>query len=344
MALLFMAGAGSGDPTFEGQRWGANGGSINMGAIATGVRFADHVCYRGSGGAFDRSALAGFTAASEVYASVWLRHDSVWNIGLRGDSRVTTHLTLVGDPGAGTLTLRRGTSAGTVLQTVAHPVGTTDGHHYQVRATISDTVGICQVRVDGATVNLIDYTGDTRNGGTATTVDGLYLFGNLGGLGTFLFGDVAVNDTTGTVNNSWPGDCRVQVRRPNGNGSFSQAVGSDGNSTDNYLLVDEVPWSTTDYVGTPTVGQGDTYPIAPLINGTTTVRGVQVISAMGKSDAGVMSGRVRLRSGGTAVTGTTRGLNTTQTMYTDLWQTNPATSTVWTESTASGIEVGFEAV
>ena len=42
-------------------------------------------------------------------------------------------------------------------------------------------------------------------------------------------------------------------------------MGSDGNSVDNYQLVDEYPYNTTDYVGSLTTGAKDTYDFANLV-------------------------------------------------------------------------------
>lgn len=75
----------------------------------------------------------------------------------------------------------------------------------------------------------------------------------------YIVDDIALNDATGSFQNSWPGEEEVIVLRPNGNGAFSDWGGSDGNSTDNYLLVDEVPPSSTDYVEDNTSGQIDDY-------------------------------------------------------------------------------------
>src|SRR5688572_2169742 len=71
--------------------------------------------------------------------------------------------------------------------------------------------------------------------------------------------DLAVNDTTGSFQNSWCGEGKVIALRPNGDGDNSQWTGSDGNSTDNYLLVDETPPDSADYVQSNTNNQIDDY-------------------------------------------------------------------------------------
>lgn len=72
--------------------------------------------------------------------------------------------------------------------------------------------------------------------------------------------DLAINDTSDPGNGqemSWCGEGEVIVLRPNGNGDASDWGGSDGNSTDNYLLIDEVPPDSADYVEDNTLDQID---------------------------------------------------------------------------------------
>lgn len=75
--------------------------------------------------------------------------------------------------------------------------------------------------------------------------------------------DLAVNDTSTSSQNSWCGKGSQVYQRPNGNGDNSQWTGSDGNSTDNYALVNEVPPSTANYVESNTANQIDDYEMDP---------------------------------------------------------------------------------
>lgn len=77
------------------------------------------------------------------------------------------------------------------------------------------------------------------------------------------YDDIAINDSSGSVQNSWPGEGEIIHLRPNGNGDNSDFVGSDADSTDNYLLVNEVtPDDATTYVQAPNGATGtDDYNI-----------------------------------------------------------------------------------
>ena len=75
---------------------------------------------------------------------------------------------------------------------------------------------------------------------------------------TYYFDDIYVDDSTGE-DATVPPILRFFPALANGNGNYSQWVGSDGNSTDNYQLVDEVPISTADYVETISGLKYDSY-------------------------------------------------------------------------------------
>src|SRR5690606_30464139 len=104
-----------------------------------------------------------------------------------------------------------------------------------------DNNGQIIVRLNGTEV--INYSGDTAVSGTYIKYVDLR---NQGSTTNASFDDVAINDTTGSEQNSWPGHGHIRMLLPNGNGSSSEWMGSDGNSTDNYLLVDDPGSSLVD--------------------------------------------------------------------------------------------------
>lgn len=101
--------------------------------------------------------------------------------------------------------------------------------------------------------------------------------------------DLAVNSTAaGGTQTSWPGAESLVYLFPNGNGDNSAWAGSDGNSTDNFLLVDEVPPNTTDYVESNTSGQIDEYELTATpagLGAADTINVVQVGVYAAVSDA-----------------------------------------------------------
>jgi hypothetical protein len=330
MTLLFMDGCQGGDATTKY----SSGSSGTRGSSTP----------RFTSGAYTTNAdlRKSFTAVSEIFVACAFYPTTSTNgnwISLWGDTAATQHLTILKNS-SGFLELRRGTNSGTVLATGTTNIPDAVWTQLQVRATIADSGGICQVRINGSTTNEIDYTGDTKNAGTNTTIDQVRF--NTASTSHFVT-DIVILNTSGSVNNTWPGDVRVQSLTPSGNGNSSQGVGSDSDSTNNYQLVDEQPYSSTDYVGVTTNGNGDTYAMSDLVAGTSTVKGIQVNLSAAKSDAGAKSIKRRIRSSGTDYAGSAVTLSTSYVTYSEVLEQDPATSAAWTTSGVNAIEAGFEA-
>ena len=87
--------------------------------------------------------------------------------------------------------------------------------------------------------------------------------------------DIYIDDTTGEDGTAVPPILRFYYMSPNGNGNYAQWDGSDGNQIDNYLLVDEIPPETADYIETNVVDELDSFAMATL-----TLQTGQVIQAL----------------------------------------------------------------
>jgi hypothetical protein len=153
-------------------------------------------------------------------------------------------------------------------------------------------------------------------------------------------------DTAGAAPyNDFLGDVRVIRMLPNNNGVSSQLVGSDGNSTDNYLLVDEMPVATSDYVGSLTVGNRDLYELSDLPT-SGLVYATQPVVWATKTDVGARSLKLLQRaSGGTIVSSTAQSVTFGSYIwcYGDLRTTDPAGAALTVANTNSQ-QVGVEVV
>jgi hypothetical protein len=265
---------------------------------------------------------------------------------LLSDDGATIHLT-IGHTAAGKIRVTRGDFNGTTLGDEA---GTTFSalnsyKQIEVKARLHDSTGSVEVRVDGNTTPVINLSSqDTKNGGTKTVFDAIYLRGNLstanGGQGQF--DDFYVcNEQSGT-NNDFLGDVVVQTVFPSGNGATSNLVGSDGNSTDNYLLVDETAPNTSDYNGSATVDQKDTYAMGNTSGTPTSIRAVRLNAYAAKSDAGSRSFALVVRSGGTEADSSDIPLSTTFQYYGTIFLLDPTDSNAWSQAKVDGIEAGFK--
>lgn len=237
----------------------------------------------------------------------------------------------------------RATRAGTLLGSAGTiQLNTNQTYYIECKVTIDDSTGVVVVKVNEVTdINLSSQ--DTRNGGNAS-VDRIRpsTVGFQSGTANF-FDDLVVWDTTGgSPTNDFLGDVRVEALFPNGNGNSSQLVGSDGNSTDNYLLVDEAaPNSDTDYVESSTVGDKDTYAYGNLTPTTGTVYGVQIDPFAKKTDAGTRSIVSVARHSGTEVDGPVKTLTSTYQYFPDIRETKPGGG-AWSISDVNGAEFGVK--
>lgn len=277
--------------------------------------------------------------ASVVIGFSWYRYsNSNAVIILRDAVSGVDHLQFKKNAG-GFIEVRRGVN-GTVLATGTHQLLNTVAYYIEIKATIHDSTGAVDVHVNE--VSDISISGqDTRNGGLASVDQLRFGFAADNSVGGVDYDDMYVCDTTGSVNNDFLGDVRVEALFPNGNGNTSNLVGSDGNSTDNYLLVDETAPNTTDYVESSTVSDKDTYAYTNLTPTSGTVKGVQILSYARKTDAGTRSIATIARHSGTEVDSSNFTLSTSYAYFRDIRETKPGGG-AWSISDVNGAEFGVK--
>jgi hypothetical protein len=236
----------------------------------------------------------------------------------------------------GTIELKRGATVVASSAAGVMPIGVWS--YVEASATINDTTGVFEVKVNGITA--ATFNGDTKNAGTNTTIDAVQIY--LTGFNyTHYIDDFYICDDTGSApQNSYLGEVRIHALVPNGAGSLTQMTPSAGA---NYTTVDELPYSATDYVRGSS-GQTDLYTASDLPGGVSTIFGVQANAIAKKTDAGNLSGRTKIKAGTTTVSGTTTALISSDIVLTDVRALNPDTSTAWTTGDINSLEVGVEAV
>jgi len=197
------------------------------------------------------------------------------------------------------------------------------------------------VRVNGEEWINLDATTDTQSRATDT----MNMVSLEGAVGTCYFDDLYILDLTGPApTNDFLGDCRVVCLDPDGNGSTNEFVGSDVDSTDNYLHVDETsPDEDTSYVESSTVGHEDLYTVDNLAVTPDTIFGVQTQAVVKKDDAGARTGKLLARVGGTTYEGA--AFSPSEGAYLnvmELWELNPDDSAAWEEADVNGAEFGIK--
>lgn len=259
-------------------------------------------------------------------------------IGLRSDAGLTDHVS-VWRTTNWALEARRGS---TVLATTAGGLFTPGVYHYvELEALLSDTVGTIKVWLNGAL--LINLSGiDTKNAGTKTVFDSVGSQGASNSGATWM-DDLYISNGAGSLNVGRIGEMRVETKYMNGNGNYSQLLGSDGNSVNNFEQVGEqgAPL-TADYNGSATDGQKDTYATEDLSVGAATIYGAEVRMYAAKTDAGAKSMRHIHRRGGVDSVGPDRVLATAYDTYHDILERDPNGPTAWTVANFNASEFGAE--
>lgn len=280
---------------------------------------------------------------SEAYLGFALRAGHNMNnvniLSAYSDNNSVPQLTLSMDS-LNRLVLYRGlaSSGGTLISTSPTPFPIlAQWRSINVYFKVDDTTGRAVVKIDGTTV--MDYTGDTRNGGTSTLIDGIRVqLSNNNGNG---FCDFVLCDQTGTINNTYPGDIACIRRVPDSNGTYSEFVGSDGNQLDNYQLVDETPSNATDYTYATDPGKKDSYGIQDLPAATISVLGVRAVAKTAKSGAGTAGMSVMLRENSVETFSSSVPLSTSFTWQADtVREVKPSDSEEWEISDVNNLEIG----
>lgn len=247
----------------------------------------------------------------------------------------TKHL-IVGVNADGSVSVCRG-STSTVLGTTALGLISSATYNYlEIKATIHDTTGSVTLKLNG--VQVLNLTSqDTRNGGNATV--NTVRLQSPASSADVTYDDFYICDTSGSTNNDFLGDVRIDTLYPTSDGNYSQFTPSTG--TTHYTLVDETTPNTTDYNDGNAVGDRDSYGMGNLTAlSSQTVYGVQVNAAALKDDAGTKSVATFVRSSSTNGDGASAALSTAQTYVSQIFETNPNGSVAWTESTVNAAEVG----
>ena len=255
-------------------------------------------------------------------------------IQFRSDGGVTTHTILVGSAAGG---LRVERPSGNLLAASASSILTPGTWYYiEFQSKLHDTTGTVTVKLNGTTV-ASGSSLDTKNAGTKTVYDTVVLSGNVQTV--VIFDDLYItNDST------FLGDLAVETLYPNGNGNANAWVGSDGNSTDNYLLVDEAGTpATADYTGSATAGQQDLYTLSNLVRTTGSVLGVCHQSYAAKSDSGAKQFKLVNRRATDNKSGAL-DLTTSFAPYHYALTNDPETGSAFTLANVNALQSGVEVV
>lgn len=148
------------------------------------------------------------------------------------------------------------------------------------------------------------------------------------------------------VGSDFLGDTRIVTSLPNGSGSSSDFIGSDGNSIDNYLLVDDpTPDEESTYVESNVIGSKDiyTFPSIGTTGNSITALGVNVKCR--KTDAGLKQLCSITKVGTTEYYGANVNMSDGSIcQIQEIFPTNPDTGLTWSQSEAESAQFGQKLV
>lgn len=271
--------------------------------------------------------------ALDLYGGLPPLERPVFEFRVGSTTQVTIALT-----GAGKITARRGLIGGTLLGTSTASVPTSGYPHLEAKVVISDTVGTVDVRVNGVSVLSLS-SQDTKNHATDTNVDNIIFIGEATASQTTVqcrIDDIYIHEDT------LQGDQHIGCQVVNGNGDNSDFTGSDGNSTDNYLLVDDSTPSETDYVESNTVGNKDLYQTTNLSFSSGTIPVVAIVTYDRKTDAAATTFRHILKSSATTSNGAAIAPGTANAFHQTLFHTDPNGGGAHSVSSVNAYQIGQE--
>lgn len=243
------------------------------------------------------------------------------------------------------LQVLRGAFGGTLLGVSDTPIPNSVFHYIELKILIDDSAGTVDLRQNGTSV--LSLTGqDTRNGGNGDAGNVRFGCGETNAAYSWTYDDIYVCDDSGSINNDFLGDIRVQLHLPDADGFHQDWLGVD--SVPNFGQVNEnPPDDDTSYVATEggSVGDIDTYEYPVLDQDPATVHGAQTVVHSRRDDSVDREIRGYARSNGTDEGGSFQVVPDGYTdMRMDIFETDPDTGSAWTEGGMNAAEFGMEGV
>jgi len=253
------------------------------------------------------------------------------------DSGGTTQVSFVADSNTQLLKVYRGTGNDTLLDS-GGTISLNQHKYIEAHVVIHDSSGVLTVKVDG--VQVINYSGDVCNGGTANIRSFRIGYPTAGIVGTAYahYDDFVVNDTTGSYNNSWTGRGGIELLSPNGAGNSTDLTASAGS---NYECVDEQPPDDdTTYVYGSTPDGHDGYTLTNTTQ-SGTVEAIKWFAYAKTTAAGSDAIKRHLRINGTDYNGASDlNLTTDYAYYKEILEENPDDSAAFETADLDAMEAG----
>jgi hypothetical protein len=273
-------------------------------------------------------------ALTELYIGVGLRPQTSYGsyfefITIAGDQGNEAGVQFLGDTELAKLVIAGGGQQSDPFRGIPK---TDQWCYLELYYKLDGSSGEFTAKVDG--IQVAQITGDTQNSSSYITK----ITFKAESSSYYYYDDLIINDTNGSVNNYWTGQPKLALATVNGAGTNTEWSASTGN---NYECVDEIPPSTADYTYTPTTSGVylDTYNITNPLSTTNVINNVVLIH-LANVDSGNSIFYPALYVNGSDYVGASGILVEAVKLYQSVWKQNPDTSSDWTYSDITNLEIG----
>lgn len=343
MAICFMDGFDGFTTVAQAGRRGIN--ALNLDVKTTGGRFGGGAI-QGMGGVGSINVPFTSISGDTVYLG-WAQKQSnmaatmIWSLGRGSASRIQGATSnacmylMIDTGGSSTVSIRN--AAGAQIATFTLPF---DGawHWFDLKVVaLSGTSGSFELRMDGNTV--ASATGVNMAGSSATGTQWSWNFGYsyaYQGDTSPYFDDLVIQDTSGTSNNSWVGDCRIATLLPDSVDAAGAWTANTGTLATALATHDD----DTSYASSSTAADEFFVGVADLPVTPSSVRAVQATVIGRKTGTDGTTFTPEVKSGATVGSGASVSLGTSYWASKAIFPVDPATGAAWTAAAVNALKIG----
>ena len=350
MALLFIDGFDHYDPQALddfGEPWLARGKAAYLSPQATRVQGRRPSSFalrlpEGSGGGYvknlDSTKTSLIIGASIRVVPYENTYTEPLLLGVRDANAQVAHLVKVGEDGR--LKLYRWQYGYEQLITTSVTTAPARGWHYiELQVTQGTSNGVLAVRINGVLAIQMTAQNTIQGGGQLLTA----FLGAIPGQScplTLDVDDFYILDASGTINNTFLGDVRVDALKAQADGSLNQWTVTPSGTAAWEAVSDE---DETTNITAPSAGLRQSFDVAPLpVMATPAIFGVQLTMLARKTDAGLGKVKGLVVSGAQTAVSAEVILQEQQAWQCALFERNPNGNVQWTESAFNAAEFGVE--
>lgn len=350
MALVFIDGFDHYDPQASGplgEPWLARGKAAYLSPQATRIAGRRPSSYAlrlpaGPGGGYVKNleaAASGLTVGAALRTVPYANTGAVpVLLGVRDVDAQVAYFVRIGDDGR--LRLLRGQHGFEQLVAISVASAPARGWHYvELQVLQGRGDGVLSVRINGMPAIHLAGLDTLQDGGELVTA----FVGASPGQDcpvTLDVDDLYVADTTGTINNTFLGDVRVDALVAQADGSLNEwSVTPAGTAAWQAVSDDDEASAIQAAAG----GLRQTFRVAPLpVMASPAIHGVQLALLARKTDAGLGSLKGLVASDAQAATGPDVALQEQLAWHTVLFERDPGSGDAWTEAGFNAAEFGVE--